>query len=236
MIAEVSLDPQFNGPPGSGNGGYACGVVAEAIDGIAEVALKRPLPLEIPLSLTRDDEGTVTLSDTTGPLAVGIAASLDIEIPAPPSFDEAVSAAKTSPRLKPDAIFRTCFVCGDDREEGDGLRILPGSVPGREMVACPWIPHPAFADGDGRVLRRHLWAALDCPSAAAFMADSFEGTILLARMTARLVRPDRAGEKCVMIAWKRGRDGRKLYSASALFSEQGEHCVVADCLWIAAIS
>jgi hypothetical protein len=233
-VSQVTLDAQFNGPPRSGNGGYACGVVAEAIDdGIAEVTLRRPLPLEIPLSLVSETDGTVTLSDSGGPIAVGTPAALDIDIPAPPSFDDAVSAAGTSPRLKPDAPFPTCFVCGGDREEGDGLRIFPGAVPGREMVACPWIPHPAFADGDGNVLRRHMWAVLDCPSAAAFFAKEFEGPILLARMTARLSRPVQAGEKCVMIAWTRGEDGRKMSSASALFSEQGDLCGVADCLWIA---
>lgn len=29
----VTIAPRFNGPPGSGNGGYVCGLMAERIGG-----------------------------------------------------------------------------------------------------------------------------------------------------------------------------------------------------------
>jgi len=46
---ELVIDPRFNGPVGSANGGYTCGLVAGLLDGIAEVTLRRPLPLGRPL-------------------------------------------------------------------------------------------------------------------------------------------------------------------------------------------
>ena len=46
--------------------------------------------------------------------------------------------------------FPRCFVCGPDRDEGEGLRIFPGLLEGG-AVAAPWVPHRAFADEGGVV-------------------------------------------------------------------------------------
>ena len=52
---EVEVHRRFRGPPTSGNGGYVAGLVAEWIDGPAEVDLLAPIPLEVPLHRRRDD-------------------------------------------------------------------------------------------------------------------------------------------------------------------------------------
>lgn len=52
------VDPRFNGPAGSANGGYACGVAAGALtDGPAEVMLRRPPPLGVSMDVVETDEG-----------------------------------------------------------------------------------------------------------------------------------------------------------------------------------
>src|SRR4051794_26153021 len=53
------LDPRFNGPPGSANGGYACGAVGELVDGPAEVTLRSPPPLGAPLGGPLRPQGVV---------------------------------------------------------------------------------------------------------------------------------------------------------------------------------
>ena len=45
------LDPHFNGPPGTAAGGYACGAIGELVDGPAEVTLRTPPPLGVPLGV-----------------------------------------------------------------------------------------------------------------------------------------------------------------------------------------
>jgi hypothetical protein len=45
MKEQLRVDRRFCGPPNSGNGGYTCGLVANFIDGPAEVILRRPPPL-----------------------------------------------------------------------------------------------------------------------------------------------------------------------------------------------
>src|SRR5258705_1038213 len=89
-------------------------------------------------------------------------------------------------------VFPECFVCGPQRRPGDGLRIFPGPVPGRELCAAPWTPDASLADG-GRSLRPEIvWAAMDCPSGIAAAEAAGIGqsiAILLGRMTATVAVP-----------------------------------------------
>jgi hypothetical protein len=48
MTASLVVAPRFCGPPGSANGGYACGLIAAYLDGQAEITLRRPPPLATP--------------------------------------------------------------------------------------------------------------------------------------------------------------------------------------------
>ena len=62
-MPQTTIARRFNGPPGSGNGGYVCGLMANLIDGPSEATLRAPPPLEKPLSLERDKHGAVSLRD-----------------------------------------------------------------------------------------------------------------------------------------------------------------------------
>ena len=56
------IPARFNGPPGSANGGYACGLVSEALGGGFEVTLLLPPPLETELDLVGTSSETATFS------------------------------------------------------------------------------------------------------------------------------------------------------------------------------
>ena len=45
MTGSLTVARRFCGPPGSGNGGYVCGLIAGFLDGPAEVTLRLPPPL-----------------------------------------------------------------------------------------------------------------------------------------------------------------------------------------------
>ena len=49
------IPARFNGPPGSANGGYACGVFSEALGGGFEITLLVPPPLETQLEIVGDE-------------------------------------------------------------------------------------------------------------------------------------------------------------------------------------
>ena len=221
-MSELTIDPRFNGPPGSANGGYTCGLLAEAFGAPAEVTLRRPPPLGRPLEVVSVD-GAVRLLDGEAVVAEAVASDVELELQPAVGHDEAERAAARYPGFERHA-FPTCFVCGPARAEGDGLRIFAGPVRDRDVFAAPWV---APAD----VAPPLVWAALDCPGAIA-VGFPDRGETLLGRFAARLDRVPAPGERCVVVAWPLGEDGRKLYAGTALFSETGEPLAGARATWI----
>ena len=147
----LTIPSRFNGPAGIGNGGYVCGRIAAYIDGRATVTLRRPPPLDTPMEVERDGEGSVRVRH--GRTLIGEAAPSPagpLEIPATVSPAQADAAARGA-RYFTDPVFPDCFVCGMNRRPGDGLRIFPGPVTGLALWAAPWIPDPSVAGPDGRV-------------------------------------------------------------------------------------
>ena len=236
----LTIPSRFNGPAGVGNGGYVCGRIAAYVDGPATVTLRRPPPLDTPMEVERDGDGSVRVRH--GRTLIGEAAPSPagpVEIPATVSLADAGAAARGA-RYFTDPVFPDCFVCGMNRRPGDGLRIFPGPVAGLGLWAAPWTPDRSVADSGGRVRAEVIWAALDCPSgiAAAEAAGLGDGAgwdtaILLGRMTAAILAPRPAvGDQCRVIAWPHQRDGRKLTAGSALLGPVGEVLAVAGAVWL----
>jgi hypothetical protein len=229
----VTIAPRFRGPPDSANGGYACGMLARSIDPTAaEVSLRLPPPLERPLEVEPVDGGAV-LRDRDAVVAEGTAIDgLDVQPPAPVGIEEAAAASRRS-ALFDRHPFPTCFVCGPERASGDGLRVIPGPVEGREVVAAPWTPDESLVGDDGTIPPEIEWAALDCPSGnAAMMLGEEVGVVVLARLAARIVAPVEPDAPYVAMGWLEGRDGRKLHSGSALYAADGELVGLGRALWI----
>ncbi len=157
--------------------------------------------------------------------------TVDVAAPADVGLDAATLAASRYP-WREGHPYPTCFVCGPERDHGDGLEIFPGPVDGESLYAAPWTPDPALADAEGHVRDEFVWGALDCPS--GIVTDLFGGVgrILLGRLSADLRHPLAPGEPHVVQAWTLSRDGRKLNTASALFSSRGTLCAVARAVWI----
>jgi len=208
------VDRRFRGPAESGNGGYCCGLFAGGAE--AEVTLRLPPPLETPL--VRDDGGRVWAEDSL--VAEVRPGEVDLEPPAPVSWDEAATAQR--PDLA--SPFPECFVCGHARGD-DALHLHAGPVGGREVVAAPWL-----VAGDA-VGPEFVWAALDCPGAYATGVPG-RGTVVLGRLAARVERVPEAGERCVVVGWPLGSEGRKHGAGTALFGGSGELLGIARALWI----
>jgi hypothetical protein len=228
------IDARYNGPPGSGNGGYSCGTVAAELpdgEGLAEVTLRTPPPLDTRLRIEPRDEGIVVLSDDV--LVAEAHRTKDgIESPEPVDFETAVAAAQHYSGFEHHS-YPGCFVCGPERAIGDGLRIFAGPVPGRRVVAAPWVPHESVADDEGFVRPEVLWGALDCPSWFAHAAfEPWEGRPLLGRLAAEILVRPRAGDRLVSVAWPSSRDGRKIYSGAALFTDDGTLVARSRATWL----
>jgi hypothetical protein len=216
---ELVIDRKFRGPAESANGGYTCGVLASFMHGAAEVTLRLPPPLERTLEVVTD--GTLELRDGEAVVAEAAPAELELDVPDPISFDAAAAAAL--PDGDRGSVFPECFVCGWARE--DGMQIYAGPVEGRELVAATWTPR------DDVISSEFVWAALDCPGAFAVQFGE-RGNPVLGRLTARVEHLPHAGERCVVMGWPLGEEGRKLYAGTALFGEDGRVLGSARATWI----
>ena len=112
------------------------------------------------------------------------------------------------PNGDPTSPFPHCFVCGRDRR--DGLRLFAGPMPGRDLVAAPWVP-----SAPSRAL---VWAALDCPGAFAVDPGLSRGATVLGRLAVHVQELPREGDELVVVAWDLGgAEGRRSYAGTALF-------------------
>jgi hypothetical protein len=226
----IVIPRRFNGPSGSGNGGYVCGLMARLVDGPCEVRLRAPPPLETPLAL-REEAERIALYDGETLLAEAAPAALELAAPPAPSLAQAKAAAA---RYRGHVFHRypTCFVCGTARTPDDGLKLYTGAIDGGGLVASPWTPGADLAGEDGRVAPEFVHAALDCPSYWA-LPRAGEMAALLARLVASIDgAPPRVGEACVVAAWPIASEGRKHRGASALYGEGGRLIARGEALWI----
>jgi hypothetical protein len=239
VSATIVLPRRFNGPARSANGGFTAGSLAERVadaEGRAvEVTLRRPPPLEVPLTVSSVD-GVTVLWEQDNRVAEAVPASEAVEAveAVPPGM--AAEAMLRYPGLRAHP-FPSCFACGPDREEGDGLRIFPGPVvTDRGFVASLWVPQPGHAestdlvDGVQRCGVATTWAALDCVGG---WSEDLEGRpCVLGRMTARVDALPVVGDAHVVVGRHVGTDGRKSFTASTLYDSDGRVVGAARHTWI----
>jgi hypothetical protein len=230
-----SIAARFNGPPASANGGYACGTLAglaaPAFGPRVTVSLHSPPPLDAPLSLRigprrghalHGDSLLATVAPSATPIAVVDAVEPRTALQA----QEAYTGHVGHP-------FPTCFVCGTDREPGDGLLLRPGRVPGRtDLVACVWTPDESVAGPGGAVRPEVVWSVLDCPG--GWTGDPAREPAVLGRMTARIDAAPRIGEQCVVVGRLENRSEHTAVNTTALYGPGGNLLGLAEALWLRA--
>lgn len=226
-MTTITIKKAFNGPPNSGNGGYVAGMIAANLPFLPEVTLRAPPPLDQPMNL-RINENTAELLDGDTLVAEAKVADFQLTILPPVSFARAEQAS-VSANAYESSPFQDCFVCGAHRTEGDGLKIRSKNI-GHQKVAAPWIPYTSLGDEKQQVKAEFIWAALDCPGAWAIQdAEQF---YLLGRMATKIEQPIKVGEKYVIMGWVIASEGRKTWTGTAIYDEQGKVCAYAKGTWI----
>lgn len=224
----VTIAPRFNGPPASAHGGYSAGLVGTAVEGPAEVTLLAPPPLRTPLELV-DDGDAVVLRDGDRDIARAVPTTVDVGVP--PLADTATIRAAMPSReaLRAYHPFPTCFGCGPDREDGDGLCLFAGEVDRDARVwGVTWTP-----PGDGTVDPVLVWAALDCPSSAPAQDPTGERPIVLGRFAVDLRHPvPAAGAEHRIVSAPLVHEGRKRTNAVWLLDAADVVLAAGRATWI----
>lgn len=215
------VDARHNGPPGSGNGGWTSGLIAASItEGVPEVTLQKPPPLESPMTVVRTAEGLRVIDSSNVIIATARSRQDDIA-PVPPvpyTEAEAASAKYLGFTRHP---FPGCFVCGPQRS--DGLRIFPGHLAdGR--TAATFTPSESIDTVT-------VWAALDCPGGWTVITG--EHPWVLGRMAAIVDELPEPHAECVIVGETVSVSGRKALVRTALYGPGGKIMGRAEATWIA---
>ena len=230
MKSPITIENQFCGPPDSANGGYACGLLANFIDGPAEVTLRNPPPLDTILTVKEVEKDRFQLFDKDKLIAEAVPAALELNLPEPPTIADIDRFAIKKEDVK-DHYYPTCFVCGPDREEGDGLLIFPGPIKGKSYLAASWKPSSVFSDKTGHVKDEIIWATMDCPGGWA-VAQGREGMIMLGRLIVDIIERVKPNDRFIVMGWIVSEDDRKIYAGSALYSAEGKLHAKGKATWI----
>jgi hypothetical protein len=220
-----------NGPPGMANGGWLVGRLAEELGGRdVTVTLRAPTPLETPVDLVGEGDAARVFAGDTLLAEVAPAEGPPTLPPIAVTADIAV-IAETRFAGHHEHPFPTCFVCGTDRDPGDGLRIFAGPVPGRPgTVAALWTPPATLGDDDGNVPTSVVAAALDCPTGWAHWSPG--AVALLGRLTLHHTGDVLVGADHVVVAEQRGSQGRKAFSGAAVFDTTGRCVATSSAVWL----
>lgn len=227
-MPRLSIAARFCGPPGSANGGYLAGRLSSFVPGVQRIRLHAPVPLDTELELVEAADG-LELRLGERRLASARPATLDLRVPHAPDYVGALAASRRFVAFGRHA-FPGCFVCGDGRARGDGMRVFAGATDDGAMVAAPWKPDETLAGSNGKVAPEFMWAALDCPGYFAARSDGVP--MLLGEFTAHVDRLVHVDESCVVIGWRIAVTGRKYEVGTALFDDDGELCGRARAVWL----
>ena len=224
-MTSLLIPSALNGPADSANGGIAAGRLAAlvATDGPVTVTLRLPPPLDREMIVHSAGDG-VRLMDDDRLVAEAAPATEQLDPVPAVDFETAADAANRFAGFT-DHPFPTCFGCGTDRT--DGLACYAGPVEAAEpsYVATPFVPRPEFPRDPALT-----WAALDC--AGGWSIGLAGRRAVLGRMTALISEVPAVGERCVVVARCDRWDGRKAYSRSSGYGEDGRLLGVTSAIWI----
>ena len=199
------------------------------------------MPVDRPLSVRVVDEG-VEVHDDDGLIARTSAAELAVTAPTPPPLEVARRISgrflEQLERGEVMHMFPECFVCGHQREPGDGLRLFAGPLdggagdaPGPRVAA--WRPAAGFLDEAGWLRPEFVWSALDCPGGWAIREPANTGTLQV-----EILGPVDGRQELIVMGWPMAAataplGSRRRYAGTAMFDARGRLLARGAAIWVA---
>lgn len=231
----VRIPTWFQGPTGSGQGGWTAHEMEKAIGSQITAAIRAPIPLETDLQVVPRG-GEWHLIDPAAPdQPIMIAKPWTPDVPATDAvaISDATEAGTHFPLSGADHPVPLCFSCG---LEADSMKIHSGPLDDGRWSTDWTVPDWAVHD-DGQVDHGSLWAAIDCAQAwyVGFAGGRRNNlTVQLAvDVTGTLV----PGETYSMVAFSGDYefdwDGRKRGACGAVFDRDGKCVARSRSFWVA---
>ena len=228
----IRIPERFQGPTGSGQGGWTAWHLAHHADGPVTVSLRAPIPLDRDLDVVHDGESMALVTAEAPDTPIMIASPLAPDVPSttPVRVADARVARSRFPATDDDHPVPFCFSCG---LQADSMRVHAGPL-GDGRYAADWTV-PAWAVAEDRV-DAALWAAIDCTAAWYACTDGDVSVAFTVQLEVEIIRPIEPEATYALVSWPgsggREWDGRKRSAAAAAFDESGEMVAWSRSLWV----
>jgi hypothetical protein len=230
----IRVGQWFQGPTGSGQGGWTAQRLEAAIGEPVTIAIRRPIPLEVDLIIIDVGQSWHLVDPTETDQPVLIASRWDTNFADTEPVSVAAAAdARTRFPLHEDHPVPVCFSCG---EEPDSMQVHSGALTDGRW-ATDWQVPTWAVDDDGTVDAGALWAAIDC--AQAWYAGNADGRrhFVTVQLAVEQLAPLKASAAYALVAWQgtypRAWDGRKRGAGGAAFAADGTCVARSSSFWIA---
>jgi hypothetical protein len=230
----IRIGGWFQGPTGSGQGGWTAQRLAARLPLPVTTAIRAPIPLDTDLRVVADADRWV-LVDPAG-TEVMVATAWD---PVFASTDPVPVAAARAARARFGAFVAEhpvpyCFSCG---VQHDSMNVHAAPIDD-DRVATDWTVPDWAVDADGRVDPGALWAAIDCCAAWWVGFTRAPRIAFTAQYAVEELHPLEPGATYALVGWSGDHDpewdGRKRHAASAAFDADGRCVGRSVSLWVAA--
>ncbi|TGK18526.1 hypothetical protein [Leptospira stimsonii] len=238
----IEINEKYCGPPKSGNGGYIAGIAAKPIQkDAAVIKIKSPGPLNETLyySLNSSTNGIKLLSKDADVVIAEAQEDPEFFMNVP-ELNSSILEDIQNPEEEYLGFqrhpFPTCFVCGPQRKQEDGMRIFPAKIPDQvgftHLHGDFWNPWKDLGDADGKIRNEIVWAALDCPG--GFAVSYVDPTmIVLVKLRGRILESLFTEVPYAILSWEIGRNRRQRTPGTAIYRISDRKCVAySEALWM----
>lgn len=231
----IRVGEWFQGPTGSGQGGWSAHRLRLAAGRPVTVAIRAPIPVERDLEIVDapGDDGW-WLVDPAGPATPVLEAAPwtpDVPDTDPVGIVDAALAGRRFPYADPHPVPH-CFSCGN---QPDSMQVHAGPLDDRRWATDWTVPWWAVKP-DGTVDEGALWAAIDCTQAWYVGKGNSGEHGVTVQLAVEVVLPLVAGASYALVAWAgdypAGWDGRKRGACGAVFDERGRCVARSRSFWV----
>ena len=232
----IRIGGWFQGPTGSGQGGWTAHRFTERIGRPVTTALRAPIPLETDLILVDGDDHWSLIDDSgSDPVTIMVARAWEPSFAdtEPVSVADAKAARARFSDFVADHPVPYCFSCG---VQHDSMQVHAGPL-GDGRFATDWRAPDWAVFESGAVDPGVLWAAVDCTAAWYVAYSGEERSPVTAQFAVEVIRPLQPDTTYSLVSWSGGHpakwDGRKRHAASAAFAPDGTCVARSVSFWIA---